>query len=795
MESSGAKNGSSGVQTRYSFYESSESIDFSPKEIKNSLDAVTETNSIESENSNEEHKDLPVVMASRSGGDNSESSQVDEILKSLVETESLQQKKKTKQGKAVESADTTANLGKPPIYEGGITSSSASNSAMNAHEKAIRDALIYIRRRGQQRSVAVPVETENSSEGSMWTKGSDRLTVIASLPLSPGVEGAAAGATATYLDSRLLSPPADVRKAASDMFRHHDSDGDDDIDGSDRANGLELAHPVYSLPTAKRNPSVPHFSVTPSSPAPGKSHYMYMNGERDMINDAEILEARRLTLELERRTRTEQEVEKGVEKVLLAILQRVESENNDSSSGEAIESVLSSLFAEQAMSLDTSAIGKVRPIRLNSEADDDDDNDEVYDEVNEVVAKTSTLEELLAEDMEEEDTNCQRNSELDPSIECEEGFGVEAIKAENSDDEYYDEIDDASHEENVLGPLSSRMGGTTGVVLDVDENGSASDNDEESADPKEFSPSIISSVTSVAKKSSLLLQKLTFGSQKSLESSESLVKDLYSHILVRHPSHKTPKSATSKEGFSKWMSEKFTTPVDEKATLSWDENDPEEPGYVTHTFSRAKLQEIESMFEDIMERAGSEYAVVMKESITHPKKPCSDFELDLLEAEQLLDKSQAETKEAEDKEAKEEESEQLPVTLAETLKTNAKFPWAKPAGSGDVGDLEIYHLPIIYKAHQTGFEPTKDLVLMPDSVFAGQYYVQSELGSAAFSTAYRCVDLNSGKKAEDGEVVSTLTYPCTAQHSLFLEKILTCFLLIVLRRGLSKGYQKHQRLL
>jgi len=756
MESSGVKTGSSGVQTRYSFYES-ESIDFTPMENEKSLDAVTETNSIESENSNEEGielehaQDLSLVMASRSGGDNSESSQVDEILKSLAETESLQQKKKTNEGKP---ADKTANLGKPPIYEGGISSiSSASNSAMNAHEKAIRDALIYIRRRGQQRSAAVPVETETSGEGPLWTKGSDPLTVISSFPLSPGVDGAAAVATATKLDSRLLSPPADVRKAASDMFRHHDSDGDDNIDESDIAKppfkGLELSHPVHSLP-------VPHFSVTPSSPAPGKSQYMYMNGQRDMINDAGTLEARRLSLELERRTRTEQEVEKGVEKVLLAILQRVDSKNNDSS-GEAIENVLSSLFAEQTMSPDASAIGKVSPIRLNSE-DNEADDAEVYGED---AAKISSVEALLAEDTEEEDTNCQGNADLDTSIQqadSEEGFGVEAIKSENSDDEYYDEIDDASHEEMVLGPLSSKMGGTTGVVLDADENGSASDNDEESADPKESSPSLISSVTSVAKRSSFLLQKLTFGSQRSLESSEALVKDLYSHILVRHPSYKTPKSATTKEGFSKWMSEKFTTPVDEQATLSWDESDPEEPGYVTHTFSRVKLQEIEHMFEDIMERAGSEYAVVMKESVNNPKKPCSDFERDLLEAEQLLDKTQAKTKEVKNKQVKKEESEQTPLTSPETLQTNSNFPGAKAAGSGDVGELEIYHLPIIYKAHQTGFEPTKDLVLQPDSVFAGQYYVQSELGSAAFSTAYRCVDLNSGKKAEDGEIVSTSTY-------------------------------------
>ena len=99
--------------------------------------------------------------------------------------------------------------------------------------------------------------------------------------------------------------------------------------------------------------------------------------------------------------------------------------------------------------------------------------------------------------------------------------------------------------------------------------------------------------------------------------------------------------------------------------------------------------------------------------------------------------------------------------------SDPNFPNAKPAGSGEVGELEIYHLPNIYKAHQTGFEPTKDLVLQPDALFAGNYYVQGELGSAAFSTAYRCVDLNSGKKGEDGETVGFI-FVLKSFHSCML---------------------------
>jgi len=59
------------------------------------------------------------------------------------------------------------------------------------------------------------------------------------------------------------------------------------------------------------------------------------------------------------------------------------------------------------------------------------------------------------------------------------------------------------------------------------------------------------------------------------------------------------------------------------------------------------------------------------------------------------------------------------------------------------GDLEVFHLPIVYHALQTGFEATKDLVLEPGNLIAGQFLVEDELGSAAFSTAYKCIDLRT----------------------------------------------------
>lgn len=77
------------------------------------------------------------------------------------------------------------------------------------------------------------------------------------------------------------------------------------------------------------------------------------------------------------------------------------------------------------------------------------------------------------------------------------------------------------------------------------------------------------------------------------------------------------------------------------------------------------------------------------------------------------------------------------------------FPGIYPPGKGKPGEMECFYLPIITKSQKTGFEPTKDLVLKPGSVFANNYLVQGELGSAAFSTAYRCIDLSS-EEDEDG---------------------------------------------
>lgn len=58
-------------------------------------------------------------------------------------------------------------------------------------------------------------------------------------------------------------------------------------------------------------------------------------------------------------------------------------------------------------------------------------------------------------------------------------------------------------------------------------------------------------------------------------------------------------------------------------------------------------------------------------------------------------------------------------------------------------DEEIFvefHLPVIYKPYKTGLEPSPKLELRNGDIVAGRYQVASEIGSAAFSVAYHCID-------------------------------------------------------
>eukprot|EP01116_Phalansterium_solitarium_P010489 TRINITY_DN2530_c0_g1_i1.p1 TRINITY_DN2530_c0_g1~~TRINITY_DN2530_c0_g1_i1.p1 ORF type:complete len:616 (-),score=146.60 TRINITY_DN2530_c0_g1_i1:54-1901(-) len=59
-------------------------------------------------------------------------------------------------------------------------------------------------------------------------------------------------------------------------------------------------------------------------------------------------------------------------------------------------------------------------------------------------------------------------------------------------------------------------------------------------------------------------------------------------------------------------------------------------------------------------------------------------------------------------------------------------------------EYETFNLPIICEKEHTGLEEKKDYPIVINSLIAGRYQVLEYLGSAAFSKAVRCLDLQSG---------------------------------------------------
>jgi serine/threonine protein kinase len=342
------------------------------------------------------------------------------------------------------------------------------------------------------------------------------------------------------------------------------------------------------------------------------------------------------------------------------------------------------------------------------------------------------------------------------------------------------------------------------------------------------------------------------------EEAHALMRILCAHLLPVGLAKSAKKSETPDgapdKNFGSWLS-KGSANLDESdddqndeddslANPSWDDEDLDEPGYVVHRLSMAQLQRVEKEFQiminrvrqtserRLLEGGGTKASSGSASNLSQNKDRAvaaqdDDFERDLEEAEELLDREeqriQAEQKAAAAASGKQKSASPIPLPRSSTddnsaadsessnsssdkdsddedssddeesdstsesgsdvddsvdmaewsspnkegddlamlaggsaaipshLAGNPNFPHVFPSGQGRRGDMELFHLPIIYKAHQTGFEPTKDIVLEPGSIFAGQYLVQNELGSAAFSTAYRCIDLHSGQVDEDGE--------------------------------------------
>lgn len=59
-------------------------------------------------------------------------------------------------------------------------------------------------------------------------------------------------------------------------------------------------------------------------------------------------------------------------------------------------------------------------------------------------------------------------------------------------------------------------------------------------------------------------------------------------------------------------------------------------------------------------------------------------------------------------------------------------------------EFEVFNLRIIHRKNRTGFEESKDLPIVLNSIIAGRYYVAEYLGSAAFSKVIQAHDMHTG---------------------------------------------------
>ena len=749
---------------------------------------------------------------------------------------------------------------------------------------------------------------------------------------------------ATQYDDRLLSPAIDVRKTVEvsyNMFRPHNS-------GKDTGPPIGLANPILSFTpgknmsddlTARRiTGPIPfeldqqgdhanHTSQTSTDNSTQLPTNLLASSQPSVSDKNEI---ENIEDEPQRKLNTEEVIERGVESVLVAILEHAGRKANEASSvienisieddgGDIIEKAFASLFIQKksvSTGANVSTTNFTSSYKNMNQPDSDVGGIKFKDVGSEGLVQekfqihnTSVVDELLAEEEETslshldddkysidismaqtkdtstnkfapssipqdnlvaiidnvlhtdeiddsqfeadldselndidigESQNLAKGSSADlpernetPILACsvsQDGMiAVETIhESESPENKCYQENDEIKSA--VLGPLSKKMGGTTGVVLDDQKGNDSDDGKVTPTDPDSriksspdnlrgsLSPSIIHSLTSVVRNAKILNvfssdsshshTKLATNKPRSDNESENeeefdeeanaMMRELCSHLLP----YGMDQSTNDEKTFSRWLTgiqRSWSAENNLSPGLMWNDDDPDEPGYEINQLSKSQLRRVESEFEVMINkfRRNSERSLMKKKETSTfsgilgkgslKRKSVdtqqNDFERDLAEAEDILDKEeqrhQTEEKVTEtvrkELETKCDDSTHLTTSLsrdisAETegideygldenpLATNPCFPSVKASGRGKMGELEIYHLPIIYKAKQTGFEPTKDLVLHPGSVFAGQYFVQSELGSAAFSTTYRCVDLTSGKKAEDGEEVSFIIF-------------------------------------
>jgi serine/threonine protein kinase len=344
-----------------------------------------------------------------------------------------------------------------------------------------------------------------------------------------------------------------------------------------------------------------------------------------------------------------------------------------------------------------------------------------------------------ADDDEDEDASSashsgsSRTHESDTNGDSESGASDDdSYDDDDDDDEDVDtEEEDDAHPEalnGVLGPLSKRAGGTTGVVLEADSL---------LGRKKVTSPSIFDSLTAA------------MSMVHSVVSNEDSVPPIKDRYTTEHDD-----DPEAEELMRTLCAHLLPFGVDQKSELldqipAWDESNPDEAGYRIIRLTKDQLRRIEKAFENIVTGLKKD----SERNLAEANGSDEAFERDLLAAEELLEREEKKltaTQRALTSVDKAKNGSLFGADMSDEDDCLAAFPGIRPTGKGEMGDLEYFNLPIIFKSHVTGFEASKDLFLEAGNIVAGQYLVQSELGTAAFSTAYKCVDLNSEGDDVDG---------------------------------------------
>ncbi|VEU40771.1 unnamed protein product [Pseudo-nitzschia multistriata] len=313
---------------------------------------------------------------------------------------------------------------------------------------------------------------------------------------------------------------------------------------------------------------------------------------------------------------------------------------------------------------------------------------------------------------------------------------------DDHDGSYEDDDVESTHGARVLGPLSREAGGTTGVVLDLESDDSPSSTQDERQ---------MGYFSSVANQGSSMLMS---GGEQQILDNKRKEEILANYDVVGRTTNIHDEEAT--ELMRTLCAHLLPFGVDQHSAGGqsipvWDESNPNEPGYRIIRLSKSQLRRVECAFDAMITKL-KHNSLDGVEAQFDP-----NFLRELEEAERLLDDEDNQNTShvnagttVVNVMAKVQQPPLLATNKNEpaTCPPHPEFPCVKSAGNGEMGDLEYFQLPIIFKSHVTGFEPTKDMKLEPGNIIAGQYLVECELGSAAFSTAYKCVDFSS----EDNDV-------------------------------------------